>query len=691
LSCAPCSAGVSWLPLQMSQDEEPPEENSICNLGAIGNGTLAALIDTQGKYVFCCMNHFGGDPVFNSLLNNNSEDTGFLDCVLQNFHHAEQKYIPNTAILVTTLFSKTNDVVQIKDFAPRFGHFDRMFRPFQVFRIINRIRGDPMITVRVRPTFDFNSKEAYQTRGSHHIRYCGHKEIWRLTTTASIQRVLEEVPFLVHDPVYMVFGQDESFSSSLSHVSKEFEHKTMKYWKTWCASLCLCVEYQDILVRTAITLGMMQSEEFSGFISSFTFGIPTGPDAPPTRDERLCRLFDECLCLSILREFGMLDICRKFLEFLKNICFLDSEGGPQSTYSHLGQGEVPAEKVPYLAGFHGRGDLTVGGVAPDRGDALPGALCGLLCLGLTHACFDVRLKDLCSPKLIERLESLATTAYEAFQDYAKRPPPPSATAADLASQPSYFDDDLRCYTYGWAAGEEEEHGQQQRDLGAWQYWHPRAHQEVPKLDQPPVHTFTSVLCWCAADRVRRIFAHRDNRAKAEIWGQRAEEMSAVILQRAWSPDRKAFTSFWGGAVVGPSLLRLAEVGIIKANDPRFASTVECFEADAPKVALSLSVENAPQVGGLLQAGEDAWLDSVRSYCMSSNTMLWYAEALRAVGRIDDAKKLFNSITACANDCGLLSQSIDMRTRKLWGNIPHCSTLLSILRVGTRLSMSWRDL
>ena len=114
------------------------------------------------------------------------------------------RYIGNTAVLQTMLYSQKGDVLQIKDFAPRFAHYDRLFRPFQWFRTITAVKGDPRIRLSIRPTFQYNASEGYQTRGSHHLRYCGpHGATWRLTTNYSIQSIAEETSFLVNEPMYV--------------------------------------------------------------------------------------------------------------------------------------------------------------------------------------------------------------------------------------------------------------------------------------------------------------------------------------------------------------------------------------------------------------------------------------------------------------------------------------------------------
>jgi hypothetical protein len=112
-----------------------------------------------------------------------------------------------------------------------------MFRPFQLFRIVRKVHGDPMVRIRIRPTFAYNSVDGYRTRGSHHIRSCGPTVTWRVTTTLSVQHIIDESPFLLlSEPEVIVFGQDESFASSIRNVAREFQEKTSLYWRQWSLS-----------------------------------------------------------------------------------------------------------------------------------------------------------------------------------------------------------------------------------------------------------------------------------------------------------------------------------------------------------------------------------------------------------------------------------------------------------------------
>ena len=55
------------------------------------------------------------------------EQAGFFDVELQNFSHAEQAYVENTAILTTTLVDKAGGAVRIIDYAPRYVQYGRSY------------------------------------------------------------------------------------------------------------------------------------------------------------------------------------------------------------------------------------------------------------------------------------------------------------------------------------------------------------------------------------------------------------------------------------------------------------------------------------------------------------------------------------------------------------------------------------
>src|ERR1039458_10280589 len=124
---------------------------SSLDLAVIGNGRTAALDEPSGRIVWWCLPRYDGDPVFCRLLAG-TEEKGFTDVMLDGQVEVRSEYMRNTAIVVTELVDGNGGAVRITDFAPRFHHYGRTFRPPQLVRIVEPIAGMPRVTIRFRAT-----------------------------------------------------------------------------------------------------------------------------------------------------------------------------------------------------------------------------------------------------------------------------------------------------------------------------------------------------------------------------------------------------------------------------------------------------------------------------------------------------------------------------------------------------------
>ena len=69
---------------------------------------------------------------------------------------------------------------------------------------------------------------------------------------------------------------------------------------------------------------------------------------------------------------------------------------------------------------------------------------------------------------------------------------------------------------------------------------------------------------------------------------------------------------------------------------------------------------------------------------------WYINALAAVGRRDEARRIFETVLACRNHAGLLSEDIARETGELWGNFPQTYSLVGLVSCAMKLSKTWED-
>ena len=80
---------------------------SSLDLGVIGNCAIASLIDRNGRHVWHGLGRLDGDPVFNALLGGSEPVSGFMEAAVTGAKEGHQRYLPNTAILETTIESST--------------------------------------------------------------------------------------------------------------------------------------------------------------------------------------------------------------------------------------------------------------------------------------------------------------------------------------------------------------------------------------------------------------------------------------------------------------------------------------------------------------------------------------------------------------------------------------------------------
>ena len=75
-----------------------PREATL-DLGVIGNGSYAALIDDEARVVWGCLPAFDGDPAFCALLQPVRHEGGDFAVELVDQVATEQRYLDNTAVL----------------------------------------------------------------------------------------------------------------------------------------------------------------------------------------------------------------------------------------------------------------------------------------------------------------------------------------------------------------------------------------------------------------------------------------------------------------------------------------------------------------------------------------------------------------------------------------------------------------
>lgn len=589
---------------------------SNLQLGAIGNSSIGALVDGAGEIVWACLPRFDGDAVFCSLLRGRRDpsDFGFMGVELSWLDRTEQHYLPNTPILVTRLYDDRGGAVEIVDFAPRFRQFGRLFCPAQLVRIVRPIAGSPRIKVMMRPADDYGRRRPEVTSGSNHIRFVGSSTVLRLTTDCSITAVLEEMPFVLRGGISFVMGPDETMQGTVGEVARRFLELTEDYWHDWVRDLSIPFEWQDEIIRAAITLKLAAYDDTGAVIAALTTSVPESPDSGRNWDYRFCWLRDAYFVVNALNRLNATRTMERYLGYIINVA-ASSEGRLQPVYRISGRADMDEQIVDSLPGYRGMGPVRVGNQAYLQ---VQNDVYGSAILAATHAFFDRRLASVGNEGLFRRLEVLGEQA------------------AALHATP---------------------------DAGLWEL-RGSAH----------VHTFSSVMCWVACDRLAKIAIRLGLAEPARRWRAEADRIHAVICARAWSEKRGSFVATFEGDSLDASLLLLVELGFLEAADPRFAGTVAAVERELRRGDFIFRYTQPDDFG----APENAFL-----VCT-----FWYIDALAVLGRRDEARALFEATLARRNRLGLLSEDVNPVTGELWGNFPQTYSMVGLINSATRLSIPW---
>lgn len=508
------------------------------DVGLIGNCGVAALVDRRGAINWFCLPRLDGDPVFHALLGHGpgAPEDGAFSIELDGFATSEQTYEPNTAVLKTVLRGASG-AVEITDFCPRFEARGRSFRPQMIIRRIKPLEGWPRVRFRVRPRFDWARTGPEITRGSNHVRFLGGGQVLRMTTDAPIDHVLDEQLINLDRPLSFVLGPDESLAESPGEIGQTFLEETCRYWRRWVRRLAVPLEWQQAVIRAAITLKLCTYEATGGVIAAITTSLPEAPDSGRNWDYRYCWVRDAFFTVRALNSLAATRTLETYFQWLMNVV-ADAGGGHIQPVLGVGlETQLTESTSEVLQGYRGMGPVRIGNQAHEH---FQHDTYGNVILGAAPAFFDERLYMDAGVAAFQMLEPLGEQSWA------------------LHDQP---------------------------DAGIWEL-----------RTRARVHTSSSLMCWAGCDRLAKIARHLGLTARADFWGGRAATIKKKILEQAWSDERQAFVESFGGRTLDASVLLMGEVGFLPPGDARFKSTVNALSDALGKGPFMLRYEEADDFG-----------------------------------------------------------------------------------------------
>ena len=203
----------------------------------------------------------------------------------------------------------------------------------------------------------------------------------------------------------------------------------------------------------------------------------------------------------------------------------------------------------------------------------------------------------------------------------------------------------------------------QPDEGIWEVRGGRRH-----------FTYSKVMAWVALDRGIRAVQAFDLAGPVARWQALRQRIHDEVCRHGFDRQLGSFVQSFGSKELDASLLLLPTVGFLPATDPRIRSTIEAVERRLFVDGYLLRYDTATSDDGL-PAGEGAFLAC----------SFWLADAYVLIGKVDQARRLFERLLALRNDVGLLAEEYDTRAKRLVGNFPQAFSHIALINTAHNLA------
>ncbi len=582
------------------------------NYGIIGNCKSSALVKDDSSIDWCCLPQFDSDSIFCKILDKKIGGNFKIEC--ENSYKITQKYFKNTCVLQTN-FSDGENEFDVIDFMPRFKKENgKYYTPPEITRILKLKKGAPIFKVLYDPRLAFASGNTRTYEKEKFIVSIVDDEKYEtlfLYSNLNKEAIINSSELKLTKNIYFVISYNEKINQpDLDKVFFELD-QTKVYWKKWCYKTPSFKHYNDEILRSAMTLKLLNFEKTGAIIAAATTSIPEAIGEERNWDYRFCWIRDASMVIKVISKIGHVKMVKNFIDFILNI-IPDKNEKLQIMYGISGEKNLHEETLDYLSGFQNSKPVRIG-----------------------NAAYLQKQNDIYG--------ILMDAIHFQIQKYAN-------------------DDDKHEELWSvvksiiWVV----KNSWKLADKGIWEIRGNNMH-----------FTFSKLLCWVAVDRAIKISEIVQNGKSINKWAPLREEIYNDLMENAWNEEKQAFTQTYGGKDLDASVLLMEDYGFIKANNPKYISTVRKIEKELLKDGLMYRYKNEDDFG----------LPS------SSFTVctFWMINSLHKIGETDKAQKLFDSLLSFGNHLNLFSEDIDFKTKELLGNFPQAYSHLALIDTAISLN------
>ncbi len=325
--------------------------------GAIGNGSVIALVGPDTSIDWLCLPRFDSPSVFARLLD--TVKGGRFQFLPEQGTVGAMAYVRNTNILRTEIHTAEGSC-ELIDFAPRIPAGLGVHAPVEIHRLLRPLAGAPRLRAVFDPKPDYARATVDVAVTADGLEVLGGPQRVFLHSNVPAMTIADGRPFRVDRPLYFVLsGGRPADVHDAPAVERAFE-LTRAGWLAWSKSCALPTFRPDVVLRSALCLKLHQFLDTGAIVAAATTSIPEAMHTERTWDYRYCWLRDAAFVVEALRRLSHLAEGERFVEFLRAVA---DDGPLQPLYGLSRERDLTEVQLPHLAGYGGTGPVRIGNAA----------------------------------------------------------------------------------------------------------------------------------------------------------------------------------------------------------------------------------------------------------------------------------------------------------------------------------------